>query len=718
LRPLCGCKSTAHPLYVNPLGAVSIQGHQPLREEVASIFEFGAFGFAMLAVTIVAVISAVWLLRDAVRAERMLKISESRSEDLSDRLFAAAESLERQRQLIENQGDLVVRRDLAGVITMANAAFAQAAGQSLDALCGTRFDFAGARVAAPGADHLTERYDQAIRFSTGERWFAWSVIPVKNREGSLVEHYAVGRDITERRRAEAASEAKSRFLATVSHEVRTPLNGVLGMADLLRDTALEPEQATYVSAIKTSGEALLSLIDEILDFSKIEAGKADIASDRFDVHQVAEGVIELLAPRAQGKGIEIALSISPGTPRLVVGDGARVRQVLLNLAGNAVKFTESGGVGVAVSADVHGITIEVMDTGPGIAADRLEAIFAEFEQADGSGAHRNEGTGLGLAISRRLIERMGGSILVESEPGVGSRFVMQLPLRVAVGGAPDAPPQLEMTGQKVLLATNGPFEGRFLVERLSERGADVHLVKHVDTALAELAQTAFDLAIIDCGFGPEETRQLGAAVRSAARTQALVLLSPYERRSFGSPAEAGFDGYLVKPVRSRSLYARLTPASAPAPVGAALPALDNSAAPQAFHVLLAEDNDINALLATRTLERLGAKVTWAKDGVSALALALASINGTAARFDAAFLDVRMPGMDGKTVVARIRAVERTVAGLPMRLAAITANAFAEDREACLACGFDAFIPKPLNREAMAQFLWAKPAVPDAGSKAA
>ncbi|MGL4635929.1 MAG: ATP-binding protein [Beijerinckiaceae bacterium] len=658
----------------------------------------------MIAVTLVAVISSVWLLKDAIAGERRLKASEARAEDLSDQLFASAESLERQRQLIENQGDLVVRRDLGGVVTMANAAFAQAAGKPLEQICGTRFDFAGSREQAPGADHLTERYDQAIRFAGIERWFAWSVIPVKDREGRLIERYAVGRDITERRRAEAASEAKSRFLATVSHEVRTPLNGVLGMADLLLDTNLEPEQTTYVSAIKTSGEALLSLIDEILDFSKIEAGKADIASDAFDLHQVAEGVIELLAPRAQGKDIEIALSIDPETPRLVMGDAARVRQVLLNLAGNAVKFTEHGGVGVNLSADVSGITIDVYDTGPGIAADRLEAIFAEFEQADGSGARQNEGTGLGLAISRRLVERMGGSIRVESQPGVGSHFAIALPLRVAVGGAPDAPPELDLTGQKVLLATSGPYEGRFLVKRLAERGADVRLVSHLDTAMAELAETTFDLAIIDCGFGPEQTRALGAAVRSAPQTQALVLLSPYERRSFGSPAEAGFDGYLVKPVRPRSLYARLTPAPAPVKADDVLPASGAPGAEPVFNVLLAEDNAINALLATRTLERLGAKVTWAKDGMLALELALASVRGTGPHFDAAFLDVRMPEMDGKMVVAHIRDVERSVAGTPLRLAAITANAFAEDRIACLDAGFDAFIPKPLNRDAIAQFL--------------
>lgn len=668
------------------------------------MIEFDAFIYGIGSAAFLIACIAVWLIRDLLKAQDEIAQMHNRSEELSDQLFSAAESLERQRQLIEDQGDLVVRRDFAGIITMANSAYAEAAGLSMDQLVDSAFDFVGMRERSPGTDHMTERYDQAIPQNGRERWIAWSVIPIRDRDGRLVEHYAVGRDMTERRRAEAANEAKSRFLATVSHEIRTPLNGVLGMADLLLDTRLEPEQGTYVRAIKTSGEALLSLIEEILDFSKIEAGKGELTADIFDLHHLTEGVVELLAPRAQGKEIEIALSIEPTTPRRFMGDGARIRQMLLNLAGNAVKFTEAGGVGISLSANEHGITFEVADTGPGIAPDRLQAIFGEFEQADGSGERQNEGTGLGLAISQRLAERMGGTIAVTSAIGAGSVFTLQLPLRVAMGGAPDAPSLLDLTGEHILIAAKGPYEGRFLTRRLQERGATVVCVDQSMGALAELTRQTFNRVIIDCSFGPEETRRLGTVSNQAGVKQRLVMLSPYERRQFGSPAEGGFDGYLVKPVRPRSLFARLLPVMAQAEEAVMTVPEAQDRPAHRLAVLLAEDNDINALLATRLLERLGATVTWVKDGNAALAAALAAHTGNGPSFDVALMDVRMPGMDGRSVVQNIRNAEAQAGRKPILIAAVTANAFAEDRDACLAAGFDAFIPKPLNRLELALFL--------------
>ncbi len=662
-------------------------------------FDFSLLAYIMTAVAGLTAIVAVWLLRDVLEAQARADAAEMEAEALADRIFHMTEVQARQAALIETQGDLVVRRDSTGHITQTSAAYAKLAGASPEALIGTNFDFSAPREAPLDGD-AHGRYDQRIGTHQGERWISWMQMPVRDREGRIVETYCVGRDITDRRRAEAANEAKSRFLATVSHEVRTPLNGVLGMADLLLDTPLEPEQTTYVSAIKTSGEALLSLIDEILDFSRIEAGKVDLSAESFDLHQMAEGVIELLAPRAQGKGIELALSIDPLTPRMVVGDGARIRQILLNLAGNAVKFTQDGGVGIGLTADSTTLAFSISDTGPGIPANRLEAIFADFEQADGSGRQQAEGTGLGLAISRRLAEQMGGGITVQSSPGAGATFTLHLPLRLATGGAPDAPPALDLNGQRVLIATPGPFEGPHLAARLTERGAQITLSRTLSEAEAHLAQQRYDIVLVDGSFGPEDARALGQRAKLRGAGQRLVLLSPYERRSMGSPTEAGFDGYLVKPVRARSLYARLTALDAQHSAGVSVAqAIMPAGHLPKLHVLLAEDNPVNALLMQRLLEKQGATILHVTDGEAALTCLLNEHS-----FDLALLDLRMPGRDGRLVAEALRAHERAANLPPLILAAVTANAFAEDRAACLASGFDAFLPKPVKPVDLADVL--------------
>jgi PAS domain S-box-containing protein len=628
-------------------------------------------------------------------ASRRLQAAELGQETVADQLFAAAERLERQRQLIENQTDLVVSRDGSGRILMVNEAYARAAGQPPEALAGSSFDFAP----AGGPSTVSDGEARKVVTAAGDRWLAWSVLPVRDAEGRIVERYAVGRDITERRKAEAANEAKSRFLATVSHEVRTPLNGVLGMADLLRDTQLSPEQETYVAAIRASGESLLSLIDEILDFSRIEAGKAELSDGLLDPQELAESVVELLAPKAQGKDIEIAIAIEPGAPRAVFGDAARLRQILINLAGNAVKFTDRGGVSLSVSSDAGDLCFDVADTGPGIRPERLDAIFEEFEQAEGGGLSPSEGTGLGLAISRRLAEQMGGALTVVSQPGVGSVFSLRLPLRPAVGGAADAPPDLDLSGRTALVVSSGPFEGRQLVRRLGMLGASASLAVNSEDAEAILAGRQVDVILIDCSLGVEAARSLAVAARVAGVGMRLVLLSPYERRTLGSPTAAGFDGYLVKPVRARSLLARLRPDSSrivpvstdgQPPMMQSLPRLS---------VLLAEDNDINALLATRLLEKQGCTVTLVRDGEAALE-ALSAPHG----FAAAFLDVRMPRRDGRSVAMEVRKLESGTSRTRVRLAAVTANVAEEDRRACLTAGFNAFLPKPLKAADLAAFL--------------
>ncbi|WP_237480627.1 ATP-binding protein [Lichenibacterium dinghuense] len=499
-----------------------------------------------------------------------------------------------------------------------------------------------------------------------------------------------------RRRAEAASEAKSRFLATVSHEVRTPLNGILGIADLLADTPLTREQLAYVEAVRTSGSALATLIDEILDFSRIEAGKLEIAAEPFDLATLVEGVVELLAPRAQDRGLEIAAFVSADLPRVAVGDPVRLRQVLTNLAGNAVKFTAKGGVGLTVEPAGEGrVRFAVSDTGPGVPADRREAIFHEFEQADGTTTRRHGGTGLGLAISRRIVALMGGHLALEDRSGGGSvfAFAVGLDTRPAVGSSP-AP---DMRGQTVLIAAASPFQAPYLADTLDRYGANVALADRVERALAWLSGgNVPDVLVVDCGLGEAAAERLAEAARSAGVKRSFLLFSPYERRAFGQKLVAGYEGWLVKPVRAASLASRLAGAAPAEARRPARPAPSPRPGRRGLRVLLAEDNEINTLVAMNFLGRLGAQVVHASDGGSALALATAAMRDEIPSFDAIVMDVSMPVLDGLEVTRRIRQAEAAEDRPAVRIVALTAHAFREDHDRCLAAGMDAVTTKPLE----------------------
>ncbi|THD41977.1 MAG: response regulator [Bradyrhizobium sp.] len=499
-----------------------------------------------------------------------------------------------------------------------------------------------------------------------------------------------------RERAEAASEAKSRFLATMSHEIRTPLAGILGMADLLRDAPHDLEHASYVEAIRVSGAALAGLVDEILDFSKIEAGRLDLVAEPFDLKRLVEGMVELLAPQAQGKGLEISASIAADIPRLIVGDSLRLRQALTNLAGNAVKFTESGGVGVTVARAADGrLLFEVRDTGPGVPPERRAAIFEEFEQGDGSNARRHEGAGLGLAIARRIVALMGGELTLADNPGGGSIFSFAVALPVAVDAPAEAAPS-QLAGRRALIVAHSPFEAPAIAARLIEAGAVVERAEGLDDGLAALQRGPRpDLVIVDCALGVEATNRLAAAARAVAAPKSLVLFSPFERRAFGQTSLSGFDGWLVKPVRARSLYERLASEFAPAaPAPAAIKSHAGLGA--AKRALLAEDNDINALIAQKALRRLGFEVVRAHDGDEATAVALAATRGAIAPIDVVLMDIKMPGVDGFEAARRIRRAESETGSPRSVIVALTASATAADVATAEAAGFDAFLVKPVD----------------------
>ena len=525
---------------------------------------------------------------------------------------------------------------------------------------------------------------------------AWVVNLTRPRAFTHHEHAALQDAVTAQRRAEASSEAKSRFLASVSHEVRTPLAGILGMTDLLLAShPLLPEQISHLQAIQSSGRALASLIDDILDYARIEAGRLDIDHESFDLHGLVEGVGELLAPRAHGAGLELSVSITARTPTRVTGPAARLRQVLLNLAGNAIKFTTHGGVAIEVDAPAHGgVMFRVLDTGPGVPPHMATRIFEEFEQGDAAAAHG--GAGLGLAISRRLVAAMGGALTLENPPEGGAAFCFD----AALGIDPAAPARLVATpleARRVLVVAATVFEGRHLAARLEEAGAQVtraHDAMSAMTLLQASPTTPFDAALVDFALGAEAARCLSHAARLHGVARRIILFSPYERREQDG-AGRDFDRWLVKPVRTRSLLAQFDDARGH---GAQTSPPPPRAQARAMRVLLAEDNEINAIVATRHLERLGAQVVRAHDGAEAVAAY--TIAAQAEPFDAVFLDIRMPGLDGLAAARAIQA-RHAPGRTPARLIALTANAFEHDRQACAAAGFDAFVAKPFDLDTLA-----------------
>lgn len=611
--------------------------------------------------------------------------------------------------------DAIVQRDPGGRITFTNAAYEELIGtrrRGGDARL-TELDVVERRPAEQVGDGL-RRVDEAIRTEGGTRWFSWAESDIVGPDGSR-SVLRSGREITDRieteaaleearTKAEAASEAKSRFLATVSHEFRTPLNGILGMSDLLLETQLEPEQITYVQALRGSAEAFLSLIEEILDFTKIEAGRIDLVREPFELESVVQGVVELLAPRAQDKGTEIASFVSRDVPRMVRSDRDRLRQVLFNLAGNAVKFTDAGGVCIKVERGIgEEIVFAVEDTGPGIGADRLGTIFEEFDQG-GLAAARGAGTGLGLAITRRIVDRMAGRIEVDSIPGRGSSFRVRLPLEPV---ACDAQPSDAASDLRVLVVGPSPYEPRCLEQRLREAGAETARARDPATAGTIMRAARFDVLIADAALGEAAVKELARAAKDSGVTRTIVLLSPFERRDFGSPHAAGYDAFLIKPVRARSLFERLRPGAGREPLhdrGAApLPAPSPALPP--LRVLLAEDNEVNALVAMKTLQKLGTFVDWARDGREALSHAEAALAGDREPYDVILMDMRMPGMDGGEVTRRIRELE-TAMGRDerIRIVALTASIIGERERYSETAGFDGFLLKPFTFEALASTL--------------
>ncbi len=647
--------------------------------------------------------------------KRELRHLEARLDEAADRNWQIKEAEERAKSFFEAQDDVIVRRGRDGAITYVNDAFCALAGRSRGGLLATNFTLTVLEQGdAPALADGTRGCDQKIAAPDGARWIAWREVTVRSESGA--ETQSVGRDVTDRveaeralaearDQAEMANRAKSRFLAMVSHEIRTPLNGILGMADLLRDTPLSAEQTAYLNAVKNSGETLLALIDEILDFSKIEAGRLDFAARPFGLAAFVEEAVELLGPRAQAKGLEICCYVDERLPARVVGDAARLRQVLFNLTGNAVKFTEQGGVSIVVepAAPPDRVAIAVRDTGIGISPDDQARIFLEFEQADGGAARKFGGTGLGLAISKRIIDNMGGTIDVASAPGEGSTFRVTVPLPRA--GDANEPPFAapDLRGQDILIVAPGAIEASLLARHLQRWGARMQIVPDEKVAAAVLPEQPWAAVLADQALGTAASEAV--ARLAAAVPRRIVLVAPAMRSELAALSAAGFSGYLIKPVRAASLAARFADDAAFAAAAAAEPAAAGDAAnPGAgLSILVAEDNEINALLTRALLVKLGHRPTLAKNGAAALDNWLAA-RAAGTPYDRVLMDLHMPGTDGLEATRRIRSLETEQHSPRTPIVALTANASAEDRDACLAAGMDGFLVKPLDRDRLAAAL--------------
>jgi two-component system, sensor histidine kinase and response regulator len=659
------------------------------------------------------------------------------SRDLTERL-RAEESLRESEalyhSLVEYLPQNIFRKDLDGRVTFGNQRYCATLGRPLADILGKNdYDFFPPELAAKYRRDDAEVVRTGKSFETveehitgdGTKLYVQVVkTPVYGARGEIVGTQCIFWDVTERKRAEeelrqakeaaeAASRAKSEFLAKMSHEIRTPMNGVIGMTELALGTNLNPEQREYLEVVRTSAESLLSVINDILDFSKIEAGKLEFEEIDFSLRECLGQALNTLALRAAQKGMELAGHVAPDVPDALRGDPGRLRQVLLNLVGNALKFTKRGEVVVRVKVEsaseaLATLHFEVKDTGIGIPPEKQAAIFEAFAQADSSTTREYGGTGLGLTISARLVEQMGGRIQVESEVGKGSTFHFSARFGMASDAALAAgafDPTL-VRGLPVLVVDDNATNRLILEEILANWGMRTTAAADGPAALAALEQaqaagTPFALILLDGHMPGMDGFDLAERVRrlpGLARATIMMLTSGGQAGDAVRCRELGLAAYLTKPIRQAELWkAVLAALGTEAPAAPADRTTGPDAGSRPLRILLAEDNPVNQMLAVRVLRQQGHQVRVVGNGREAVE---AAAEGP---FDLVFMDVQMPDMDGLTATAAIRQREGETDG-HVPIVAMTAYAMKGDRERCLAAGMDDYLAKPIRAREVARVI--------------